>query len=147
MAKIPLPDRGQPLDVTYIYQMANAINEVSNEISSATYNYTTVSTRDAGNQVIQTRAARIIAGYVDIVTSESVTAGTTKPFSFSYPSDFKYPPIATATVVNRGTSDIGDDVTVVIRSITTSRIEGIVKFNSSGQVTTTVNITAVGIPT
>ena len=147
MAKIPLPDRGQPLDVTYIYQMANAINEVSYEISSATYNYTTVSTRDAGNQVIQTRAARVIAGYVDIVTNESVTAGTTKPFSFSYPSDFKYPPIATATVVNRGTSDIGDDVTVVIRSITTSRIEGIVKFNSSGQVTTTVNITAVGIPT
>lgn len=147
MAKIPLPDRGQPLDVTYIYQMANAINEVSNEISSATYNYTTISTRDVGEQVIQTRASRIVAGYIDIVTNESVTAGTTRPFSFSYPSDFKYPPIATATVVNRGASNVGDDVTVVIRSITTSRIEGVVKFNSAGQVTTTVNITAIGIPT
>jgi nucleoid DNA-binding protein len=147
MAKIPLPDRGQPLDVTYIYQMANAINQVSDEISSATYNYTTISTRDAGNQVIQTRAARIIGGYVDIATNETVTAGTTKPFTFSYSSDFKYPPIATATVVNRGTSDIGDDVTVVIRSVTTSRIEGVVKFNTAGQVTTTVNITAIGIPT
>jgi hypothetical protein len=50
-------------------------------------------------------------------------------------------------VVNRGTSSIGDDVTVVIRSITTSRIEGIVKFNKAGQVTTSVNITAIGIPT
>ena len=147
MAKIPLPDRGQPLDVTYIYQIADAINQVSNEVSSATYNYTTVTTRDAGDQVIQTRAAKIVAGYIDIATNESVTAGTTKPFTFSYNSDFKYPPIATATVVNRGTSDIGDDVTVVIRSITTSRIEGIVKFNSAGQVTTTVNITAIGIPT
>ncbi len=147
MSKIPLPDRGQPLDVTYIYQIANAINEVSNEVSSATYNYTTISTRDAGDQVIQTRAARIVAGFVDIVNNESVTAGSTKSFSFSYPSDFKYPPVATATVVNRGTSDIGDDVTVVIRSTTTSRIEGVVKFNSSGQVTTSVNITAIGIPT
>jgi hypothetical protein len=147
MAKIPLPDRGQPLDVTYIYQIADAINQVSNEISSATYNYTTVSTRDAGDQVIQTRAAKILAGYVDITTNESVTAGTTKSFTFSYSADFKYPPIATATVVNRGTSDVGDDVTVVIRSITTSRIEGIVKFNSAGQVTTTVNITVIGIPT
>jgi nucleoid DNA-binding protein len=127
--------------------MANAINQVSDEISSATYNYTTISTRDAGNQVIQTRAARIIGGYVDIATNETVTAGTTKPFTFSYSSDFKYPPIATATVVNRGTSDIGDDVTVVIRSVTTSRIEGVVKFNTAGQVTTTVNITAIGIPT
>jgi nucleoid DNA-binding protein len=147
MAKIPLPDRGQPIDTTYLYQLANAINQVSDEISSATYNYTTISTRDAGNQVIQTRAARIIGGYVDIATNETVTAGTTKPFTFSYSSDFKYPPIATATVVNRGTSDIGDDVTVVIRSVTTSRIEGVVKFNTAGQVTTTVNITAIGIPT
>lgn len=147
MAKIPLPDRGQPLDVTYIYQIANAVNEVSNEISSATYNYTTISTRDAGNQTIQTRAAKVIGSYVDIATNETVTAGITKPFYFTYSSDFKYPPIVTATVVNRGTSDIGDDVTVVIRSVTTSRIDGVVKFNTSGQVTTSVNLLIIGIPT
>lgn len=149
MAKIPLPDRGQPLDVTYIYQIANAINEVSNEISSATYNYTSVLTRDAGNQVIQTRAARVVAGFVDVVTNASVTTGQTKEFSFSYSSDFKYPPIVTATVVNRGASSIGDDVTVSIRTVTTSRIDGVVKFNApeSGQVSTTVNIIAIGIPT
>jgi hypothetical protein len=147
MAKVPLPSKGQPIDVTYLYQMANAINDVSNEISSATYNYTTISTRDAGNQVIQTRAAKIVGAYVDIATNEAVTAGTTKPFYFTYASDFKYPPIVTATVVNRGTSDIGDDVTVVIRSVTTSRIDGVVKFNSSGQVSTSVNLLVIGIPT
>ncbi len=147
MAKIPLPDRGQPLDVTYIYQMANAINEMSNEVSSATYNYTTIATRDAGEQSIQTRAAKIVGGFVDITTNDQVSAGDTKPWSFSYSADFKYPPIATATVVNRGTSDVGDDVTVVIRSVTTSRIEGIVRFNSGGQATTSVNILAIGIPT
>ncbi len=147
MAKIPMPSRGQPIDVTYLYQMANAINDVSNEISSATYNYTTISTREADNQTIPTRSAKIIGSYVDIARDESVTAGTTKPFYFTYSSDFKYPPIVTATVVNRGTSDIGDDVTVVIRSVTTSRIDGVVKFNSSGQVSTSVNLLIIGIPT
>jgi hypothetical protein len=147
MGKISLPDRGQPLDVTYLYQIANAINEVSNEISSATYNYTTIQTKDAGTQVIQTRAARIVAGYVRIFSNESVTEGQTKSFRFPYSSDFKYPPIATATVVNEGTSDVGDSVTVIIRSITTSEIEGVVKFNAAGQVSTGVNITAIGIPT
>lgn len=149
MAKIPLPDRGQPLDLTYIYQMANAINEISNEISSATYNYTSVLTRDAGNQVIQTRAARIVAAYVDVVTNTSVTGGETKAWSHTYSADFKYPPIVTATTVNRGNSGIGDDVTVVITSVTTSRVEGVVKFNAAeqGQVSTTVNLLAVGIPT
>ena len=28
MAKIPLPQRGQPLDVTYIYQLADTINDL-----------------------------------------------------------------------------------------------------------------------
>ncbi len=44
MAKVPLPERGQPLDVTYIYQLADALNDVSTQVSSATYNYTTVDT-------------------------------------------------------------------------------------------------------
>lgn len=149
MAKIPLPDRGQPLDVTYIYQIANSINEISNEISSATYNYTSVLTRDSGNQVIPTRAARVVAAYVDVVSNNSITGGETKSWSHTYSADFKYPPIVTATVVNRGNSGIGDDVTVVITSVTTSRVEGIVKFNAAeaGQVSTTVNLIAVGIPT
>ena len=39
MAKIPLPQRGQPLDVTYIYQLTNAINDLSNQFSSVSSNY------------------------------------------------------------------------------------------------------------
>ena len=77
MKKISLPDRGQPLDVTYMYQIADTINEISNDISNAKYNYTTVSVRGYEDQVIQTRAAKIVAGFVDITNNESVTAGTT----------------------------------------------------------------------
>lgn len=147
MAKIPLPDRGQPLDVTYIYQIANSINDLANDISSATYQYTSVYTREVGKKDIKTAQSRVVAGFVDITNNETVTANTTKSWSFTYPTDFKYPPISTATVVNRGTNDIGDDVSVVIRTNTTNRIEGIVKFNKAGSVTTSINIIAIGIPT
>ena len=58
MSKIPLPDRGQPLDVTYIYQIANAINDLSNSISSATDSYTSIQTLDAGIQSIKTSQAK-----------------------------------------------------------------------------------------
>jgi hypothetical protein len=147
MAKIPLPDRGQPLDVTYLYQMSNAINDLANDISSATYQYTSVYTRDAGKQDIKTAQSRIVAGYKDITNNETVAANTTRSWFFDYPNDFKYPPISTATVVNRGTNDIGNDVTVVITANTTSRIEGVIKFNKAGSVTTSINIIAIGIPT
>ena len=44
MAKIPLPERGQPLDVTYIYQLAETINDLSTQLSSATYKTTSIDT-------------------------------------------------------------------------------------------------------
>lgn len=146
MGRISPPDLGQPLDVSYIYQLAIALNDTADSISSATSKYATVDTREAGRQSMKTAEAKFYAGYVDIVNNENVTAGTTKPFSFNYPSDFKYAPIATATVVNSGTSAIGNDVTVTITSITTSRVDGVVRFGSSGSVSTSVNVIAIGVP-
>lgn len=143
---IPLPDRGQPLDVTYIYQMANAINSLASQISSASDNYTTIYSRDAGKQQIKTNSAKIIAGYYDVIQNLRVELNQTVPFSFSY-SEFKYPPIITATIVNSGTSEVAYDSQVVIKSITESRMDGVVKFNRAGEnVSVTVNIVAIGIP-
>ena len=48
--------------------------------------------------------------------------------------------------MNTGTSDISDDVIVSIRTITTSQVTGVLKFNRSGTATAAVNIIAIGIP-
>jgi len=146
MAKVPLPDRGQPLDVTYLYQIANALNDAVDTISTATYNYTTVDTRGIGKEDVKNSNAKVYAAYKDIVTNETVSSSTTKTFSIDFASEFKYPPIVTATAVNTGTSTIGNDVFAIITSVSTSRVEGIVRFNSSGSVSTSVNIIAVGLP-
>jgi hypothetical protein len=146
MAKVPLPDRGQPLDVTYIYQIANAVNDISDTISTATYNYTSVDTRTFGRQDLKNNNAKFYAGYKDIVTEETVSANTTKPWVIDFASDFKYPPIVTATPINTSAGVIGNDVTVVIKSVTTTRVEGIIRFNSSGLVSASVNIIAIGLP-
>lgn len=147
MAIIRVPERGIPLDVTYLYELANAINNISSEVSSATYNYTTVKTREASDQSIKTSEARIVAGYVDVVNNENILAGTTRSFSYDYPSDFKYAPIATATPINTGNTSVGNDVTIVLTSITTSRVEGQIKFASTGTMSISVNLMVIGIPT
>ena len=66
MAKIPLPERGQPLDVSYIYQLADAFNDMSDSISSNVYNYTTIDTISAGTQNIPTSQARLVAKIVNV---------------------------------------------------------------------------------
>lgn len=146
MAKVPLPERGQPLDVTYIYQLAETINDLATQVSSATYNYTTVDTVSAGPQSVKTSEARVIAGYKEIANNSTVSAGNEKPFSYDFPSDFKYAPIATATAVNIGNTPAGQNVTIILKSVTTSRVEGVVRFGASGDLSLAVNLIIVGIP-
>ena len=146
MAKIPLPERGQPLDVTYIYQLADAINDLSTEVSSATYNYTSIDTANSGKQNIKTSEARMIGGYVEVANNSVVTSSSEKSFSYDFSSDFKYAPIATASVVNFGNTAAGQNVSVVLKSVTTSRIEGVVKFAVGGTVSVAVNLIILGIP-
>ena len=146
MAKVPLPERGQPLDVTYIYQLADTINDLSTQVSSATYNYTTVDTVSAGKQSVKTSEARLIGGYVEIANNSTVSAGNEKTFSYDFPSDFKYQPIATATVVNIGNTPAGQNANVILKVVTTSRVEGIVRFGASGDLSLAVNLIILGIP-
>ena len=146
MAKVPLPERGQPLDVTYIYQLAEAVNDLSTQVSSATYNYTTIDTVSAGKQNIKTSEARVIGGYKEVTNNTSVTASYEQTFSYDFPSDFKYSPIVTATPVNFGNTAAGQDVSVVIKTVTTSRIDGVVKFNVGGTASVGVNLIVIGIP-
>jgi hypothetical protein len=146
MAKVPIPERGQPLDVTYVYSLANAINDLSTQVSSRAYNYTTIDTTSAGKQSIKTSEARIIGGYVEVANNSTVTASSEKPFSYDFPSDFKYQPIATATAVNIGNTPAGQNVTVILKNVTTSKVEGVVRFGASGDLSLVVNLIIIGIP-
>jgi hypothetical protein len=146
MAKVPLPERGQPLDVSYIYQLANALNDLSAQVSPATYKYVTVDTKGVGKQSVKASEARIIGGYVDVVSSSTKSAGQEVAFTYDFPTDFKYAPIATATPINVGGTDAGKNVSVVLKTVTTSKVEGVVRFNTTGDLSVAVNIIVIGIP-
>jgi hypothetical protein len=145
MAKIPLPERGQPLDVTYIYQLAETINDIATQVSSATYKNSTIDTVSAGKQNLKTSEIQVAGGFVEVANNSTVSAGNERTFAYDFKSDFKFPPIATATAVNVGNTPAGQNVTVILKSVTTSRVEGVVRFGASGDLSLVVNIIAVGI--
>jgi hypothetical protein len=150
MAKIPLPERGQPIDVSYIYQITNAINQISDQVNSAGFNYTTIEVPGIGKQNIKTSESRIIAATIAVTTNSQQTSGSTKDFSYSYNGNFKYPPVVTATIVNNNVTgsagNAGDNAVVVLTDINTNSLSGLVRFNAGGNVTTSVNLIIVGIP-
>lgn len=149
MAKVPLPDRGQPLDVTYLYQIANAVNDLSDSISTATYNYTTVNTKGIGINTVKNSDAKIYATYEDVVTGETVSANTTRGWTINFNSPFQYPPLVTATVVNTTTGEaapVGNDVIITVTQVSTESVSGVVRFNSSGNISVSINLIAIGLP-
>jgi hypothetical protein len=146
MAILPVPERGQPLDVTYIYQIVKAINDLSVQISPSTYKYVTVDTPNAGKQSVKASEARVIGGYVQVTTSTTQTAGSSQLFSYDFPSEFKFAPVVTATPINVGSTDAGKDVTVTLNSVSTSKVEGTVKFNAGGDTSIGINLVIIGIP-
>jgi hypothetical protein len=146
MARIPTPTRGQPLDVAYIYQIVEAINEIAQQTSSATYKYASVDT-SAGTQNMMATETKMVAGYSDVYSTQTaVTPGTSKSFSYSFKGEYKYPPVVTATPVIIDGTSAGQDISVIITSTTTNRVDGIVTFNSSGNLAVRVNIIAMGVP-
>lgn len=146
MARIPVPERGQPLDLSYIYQLASAVNDLSDELSTNSYNYLTVDTPTAGSQSVKTAEGKVIGGYVEVATSSTVSAGNEQEFSYSF-EDFKYTPIVTATPVNIGNTPAGRDVSVILKSITTSSVTGVVRYSTAGDVSLAVNLIIIGVPT
>jgi len=146
MAILPVPERGQPIDVTYIYQIVKSINDLSTQVSPSTYKYVTVDTPRNGPQSVKASEARIIGGYVQVTNSITKTAGSSEPFSYDFPSEFKFAPVVTATPVNVGNTDAGKDVTVTLKSVSTSKLEGSIKFNAGGDTSIGINLIIVGIP-
>jgi hypothetical protein len=141
MAKVPLPERGQPIDVAYIAQITNVVNELSDQLVTTGYNYSTISGRD-----VRTADLRIVAVSISVSSGSSETADRTKTFELPFPINFAFPPIATATILNNGETDAGDAATVVLTNVNTGRLQGLVKFQRTGNVTTNVNVIVVGVP-
>lgn len=99
-----------------------------------------------GKQTLRASEAKIVGGLITVTNNSIVSAGNERTFFYDFPADFQYAPIATATLVNVGDTAAGKDVSVILTSITNSRIEGLVKFGTSGEVSIAVNLIAIGVP-
>ena len=147
MSKIPLPERGQPLDLSYIYQIANTVNELAAQLTTTTGRYSSVDTVSAGKQNVRTSDARIVGGYLEVTNNASTSPDGETNFSYNF-SDFAYPPIITATPILIGDSstEAGKDVSVLLTKVTNNRVEGTIKFKTIGVASVGVNLVMVGVP-
>lgn len=140
---IPLPQKGQPIDQNYIYQIADTINHINDQMATQMSTVDT-DTNSTTNQITSTlifSARQVPISSVDSSTSKTVTTTTT-----DLRAVFKFPPIVTITpYATDGALD--KDITIVIQNVTTTSVTFMARFSStSGRKNIVANILAIGIP-
>jgi len=141
--KIPLPERGQPIDLAYMYQIANSINDLNNQISGTI----ATSTVNNGIELREDLSTNNLKFYATTVTYEagSVSAGTSRDWDVTFSPSFLYVPVVTATVQNNTSSTAGNNITLVIKNITTGRVDGNIRYNEAGSINISINVIAIGL--
>jgi hypothetical protein len=141
MARVPVPQQGQPLDLSYIATLANAINQLSEEGAALA---------QGNNFIVKGRLNETAASYklygAQIIAQEVIisTGGSDKgqeQINFS-PYNFSSPPIVTATLI--GPSNL--EANVSLENVTSASATVVVKFPTSENGSATVSIIAVGLP-
>jgi hypothetical protein len=145
MASISLPEKGQPIDVNYIYEMASQINNITNTISVRSSSSSQV------NKVIETTGnLRFFAATLPVSAKTASSNEVIDMPDFNYSSaGFNKTPVVVATVLNNGGVsgvDAGNSATVVLDSIGTSQATGVLRFGLSGGLNISINLIAIGIP-
>ena len=142
--KLPVPQRGQPLDVSFIYKIVESINALWDAVVINVSAYASLWTRD-GIKAKKASEIKVITGQVQI-GKQSVKADTYKDFSYTFDIPFAYPPIVTATPIATEETDAAKNAYVVLTYVSENQVKGFVKFELKGSVNIGVNIIAIGVP-
>jgi len=145
--KLPVPQRGQPFDISFVYKMTESINALWDRLSVNVSAYASLWTV-AGVKQRRSSEVKIITGRANLNLGASVKADEYKEFVYDFDIPFAYPPIVTASPIIDGTATVANkNVYAVISSSTTSQVKGFVKFEKAGSITgMSVNIIAIGVP-
>lgn len=140
---ITLPERGQPMDVKFVYELANAVNNLAATLNDNTnaVSYFSNGTSDQP-QSRRTGALKIHADVVKIAAGNK-KAGQSEPWTLNV--DFTYIPVAVATVVSNTSTIQEADVNVVITTVTSQQIKGNILYKKDGNLNVNINVIAVGI--
>jgi hypothetical protein len=144
MARLTVPQRGQPLDVSYIYSLVETVNQLTDQLGTSQQNVTQIVKKDGTSNTVGTGRSSILGVTTNIATSKTVTPGSQEPFSINY--NFKYPPIVVATPWNTGDTDAGKNVSVVVTKVSNTSASFLVRFDTGGVATVDINVLAIGIP-
>jgi len=147
MAILPLPQRGQPIDYDYLYQMTEAINKVSSQLTVTTAGNSIDTSAGVTRKQVPLGQTVIVAKKHNLNLATSSAATVDREFEILFETMFDYPPVVTVTPKRNPTSNDSQVDVLVITSITTTGVKGIINTTSTGVLNVELQMIAIGIKT
>ena len=97
MAQIELPDRGQPLDISYLYRIVNEINNVSSLIGN-TLSKLKYRDKSTSSQVLTSNL--VFYAETQKIIDANLSVQPNAPATFDYSGIFKTTPIVLSSVTS-----------------------------------------------
>jgi hypothetical protein len=139
MAQIELPDRGQPLDISYLYRIVTEINNVSKLIGN-TFSKLKYRDKSTKSQVLTSN----LVFYAETlkITDANLSVQPNAPATFDYSGIFKTTPIVISSVTSiTGVSNLY----TVLNSVTQNSCQvNVYSSATSGKIEADVSIIAIG---
>ena len=117
MAILPLPQRGQPIDYDYLYQIAESINKLATQVSSTNAGNVIDSSAGVVKTNVTIGETLIVAKKVNVSVTGSLAVNTAKSFTIEFGTAFKYPPVVTLTALRNSTNNTANVDILVLTSM------------------------------
>ena len=139
MAHIELPDRGQPLDISYLYRIVNEINNVSSLIGN-TLSKLKYRDKSTSSQVLTSNL--VFYAETQKIIDANLSVQPNAPATFDYSGIFKTTPIVLSSVTSiSGVSNLY----TVLNSVTQNSCQvNVYSTATSGKIEADVSIIAIG---
>ncbi len=145
MAILPLPQRGQPIDYDYMYQITEAINKVSTQLSVTNAGNIIDIAPGTPRKQVPVGQTIVVAKKHNLNLTTSSAASVDREFEILFDMMFDYPPVVTVTPKRNATSNDSQVDVLVITSITTTGVKGVINTTSTGVLNVELQMIAVGI--
>lgn len=144
MPQLSPPERGQPLDVDYLYEIVSAINTINTQITTTSNAESRVSgSIPTSTDAVRTASLKFYAVQVP-VSSGSKNADETDTVSVDFPFTFQFPPVVTATPLVQASDAQSKNVILTIKNVTTAKVDVLLTYKKSGQADVDIHLIAVG---
>jgi hypothetical protein len=146
MGKLIVPQRGQPLDVSYMYDIVQALNELQDQVGSTTLDLLKIVQKDNTSNTTKMNRSSAFGITIPAITPQKVEANKPYPVSVTFSPNFKSTPIVVATPFNAGNTEAGRSVSVVLTKVSKDNALFAITFTVAGEATVDLNVFAMGIP-